>query len=90
MPPLTASLLRQGAITWKPGYPIAVLNGDGTDRLRPYVDINGSTQNPTAAPTPSGLLQSTTQMPILITSITISGGAAASNLALPTFLQLKR
>ena len=53
--------------TWKPGYLIAMLNGDGTDRLRPYVYVNGSAQNPTATLTPSGLLQSTTQMPILIT-----------------------
>ena len=32
--------------TLKPGYLIAVHNGDGTDRLHPYVDVNGSTQNP--------------------------------------------
>ena len=70
--------------TWKPGYLIAVLNGDGTDRLGPYVDVNGSTQIPTATPTPSSLLQSTTQPPILITSISISGGVATSNLTSPT------
>lgn len=54
------------------------------DRLRRYVDVNGSTQNPTATATPSGLLQSTTQMPTMITSISISGRVAASNFASPT------
>lgn len=42
--------------TLKPGYLIVVLNGDETDRFRPYIDVNSSTQNPTATPTPSGLL----------------------------------
>jgi hypothetical protein len=38
--------------TFKPGYLKAVLSGDGTNRLGPYVDTNGVTQT---VPTTSGL-----------------------------------
>ena len=54
---------------WTPGYIIAVINGDGTNRLTPYVDVNGSTQGAT-----SMTASQASSSPI---SLSLTGGGAA-------------
>lgn len=44
----TGSCCEGSTFEWAPGYIVAVINGDGTNRLTPYVDVNGSTQGATS------------------------------------------
>ncbi|KAJ9643117.1 hypothetical protein H2199_004641 [Coniosporium tulheliwenetii] len=39
----TGSCCEGSTFEWAPGYIIAVINGDGTNRLTPYVDVNART-----------------------------------------------
>ncbi|TKA72685.1 hypothetical protein B0A49_06685 [Cryomyces minteri] len=73
----TGSCCNNSTFQWTPGYIVAVINGDGTNRLGPYVDVNGSTQGGTTATT-SQTLSSPTATTTTAGSTTASAGGISS------------
>ncbi|KAL2356581.1 hypothetical protein BJ546DRAFT_947789 [Cryomyces antarcticus] len=75
----TGSCCNNSSFQWMPGYIVAVINGDGTNRLGPYVDVSGSTQGGTTATT-----SQTLSSPTATTTIAGSTTTSAASISSPT------